>query len=311
MFCALVVLVLFVMALAIEVSDRVRAELAPTDPIEVVNEAELSQLTKAEVAELSRELQERQAETERLKSRLGQMVDDVEMQKRDVEAKVAALSGEQRFTGAREPASLNMAYDYKSRRFYFVPARDSTHATRRTSGETSFSFAIRNAKELVEIALNSRKQRGFTLDETIAIYSGFSQYKEVEPSTQSYSIVDSTVGITYNTALCGYIAGDQKISDYNANNAINKLLEVYGHKGPASDEMYPSCLFEVDVAGRTITLNGVQLSPRDAKEILLSFGGRGAMIDLEGFVGPAPDWLREQVLIPAGYISKTPKLPAP
>ncbi len=312
MFCALVVLVLFVLALAIEVSERVRAELQAEEPapVEVVEEVELVEMTKEEVAELSRSLQEQASEINALREKLAESINEISQQEKAIASKVAALAGEQRFTGAREPASLNMAYDYSEDRYLFIPARASNHADRRLSGESNVTYASRKTKELVAIALQARMQRQFTLDEATAIYEAFSQYQEVEPTEDSYRIISSDVGITYHVTLCGYIAGDTDISDAASQLVVAKLLQVYQSKGLSRDEMYPMVTLNVDEQSRTIDINGVELTASDLKEILLSIEGRGAMLDLEGLSGSPPKWLAEGALTPAGYISKIPKAPS-
>jgi hypothetical protein len=51
------------------------------------------------------------------------------------------------------------------------------------------------------------------------------------------------------------------------------------------------------------------LSPADLRDLLLAVSGRGIILDFEGYTGAPPKWLHDEVLMPAGYISKTPKLP--
>ena len=311
MFLSLVVLVLFVMALAIEVHQRVRSDMAVIEPdsVLVVEEKELSEMTKKEVAELSENLRKQAYEIKSLRKRLDKNIELVDLQKRKVQNQMAALNGEQRFTGAREPASLMMAYNYNNRKFYFISARKFGHAEHKLSGESAFVFLTRQKNELVALALEARRQRGFTLHEAKAIYRAFSSYKEVVPRGSSYKIIDSVVGISYSTLLSAYIAGDTEISAAKESLVVLKLLKVYKEKGQDSDKMYPIVRLKIDESDRRIIVNGVRLSSRDAKEILLSIQGRGAMLDLEGFSGKSPTWLQEKVLIPAGYISKTPKLP--
>ena len=310
MFCALIVLVLFIMALAIEVSTRVKAELGkPVKPIPEVKAVELSTMTKEEVAELSKKLQVQQKQVSQLREKLKNSTAKIDVQKAKVNNQLAAMSGDQRFTGAREQAALNMAYDYSEHVFHFISARESAHSEKQSSGETSAEFSLRQTEELVAIALKARKQRGYSMQEAMAIYQAFSTYKEVEPSLNSYRVIDSVVGIHYISTLSGYIAGDKDLTNGARELIVSKLLAVYAVKGHKSDEMYPKVTLKVDLSKRKISINGVVLSAQDAKEILLSLDGRGAMIDLEGLTGKPPKWLTEGVLIPAGYISKTPKLP--
>lgn len=308
MFCALIVLVLFIMALAIEVSTRVKASTTET-AIEKVEKVELSTMTKEEVAELSEKLQKQQVEMDDLKEQLAQSAVAIQSERHQVQKKMAALNGEQRFTGAREKATLNMAYDYNEREFHFVSAREMNHADTSLSGESALQSLLRKKEELVDIALKARKQRGFSFKEATAIYQAFSKYKEVEPNFSSYKIIDSTVGISYSTLLSAYIAGDTEVGVWEKI-IVDKLRSIYENKGEDSELMYPRVELSVDVKDKTITINGIKLSPRDTKELLLSIGGRGVMIDLEGLSGSAPEWLTEEVLIPAGYISKTPKVPS-
>ena len=132
----------------------------------------------------------------------------------------------------------------------------------------------------------------------------------MEPSFSSYKIIDSTVGTSYSTLLSAYISGETEVSDELDELVTARILSVYENKGEDSELMYPRVVLKVDEANRKITINEIELSPRDTKEILLSLEGRGAIIDLEGISGSPPEWLTEEVLIPAGYISKTPKLPS-
>ena len=308
MFCALIVLVLFIMALAIEVSTRVKAELGePVKPVPVV---ELSTMTKEEVAELSEKLQRQQREADQLRDKLKASEAKIETQQDKVSNQLAAMSGEQRFTGAREQTSLSMAYNYREEEFHFVSAREIGHASLQTSGETQSEFVLRAKTEVAAIARKARKQRGYSMWEAKAIYKAFSTYKEVEPSLNSYRIIDSDVGINHSPLLSGYIAGDLDLSDSLKTYIEEQLVVVFKNKGEKSDKMYPLVALEVDLEKKKIVINGVSLSPRDTKEILLSLTGRGAMIDLEGLSGKPPKWLTEDVLIPAGYISKTPKIPS-
>ena len=310
MFCALIVLVLFIMALAIEVSTRVKASsvLIP-EPVAEVSKEELSSMTKEEVAELSKELNRQRDAMTALKEKLKSSEAQIEAQQSQVSNKLAAMGGEQRFTGAREPASLTMAYNYSDSTYHFLSARENSHAIEQSSGETRMEYALRKTEEFVAIALKARKQRGYTRSEATAIYQAFSTYKEVEPNFESYKIVDSVVGINYVTSLSGYIAGESEMSEVAEELVVQSLLAIYKNPGPKSDQMYPRVVLRIDVKAKKIVINGVSLSPRDTKEILLSISGRGAMIDLEGLSGKPPEWLTEDVLIPAGYISKTPKVP--
>lgn len=313
MFCALVILVLFVMALAVEVSQRVRSDLIPNlpdpDPVEVVNAEQLSTMTKAEVEALSKELELKSQQIAKLKSQLETSVQVVEQERQLVADQKSALNGEQRFTGAREPATLKMAYDYDEEKFHFLSAWETSSAETRRSGESSIEFMVRRKSEMVDIALKARKQRGYSFDEASAIYQAFSKYKQVKPEFESYTIEQAVVGISYGDLQSAYIAGDTEVSAVNELIITRELLRVYETPGFDSDEMYPRLVLRVDLRRKKINVNGVELSPRDLKEILLSVDGRGAMLDLEGLDGPAPEWLREEVLIPAGYVTGIPKLP--
>lgn len=308
-FCALIVLVLFVLALAIEVSQRVRAELAPTEPVEVVKEVELKTLTKEEIATLSEKLQKQEVEMKELQQRLQQRNIQIAEQSKTVKNKLAAMNGEQRYTGARQPAAINLAYDYRKERFYFIPSKEVNHADRRLSGESALEYAGRKTEELVAIALKARKQRGYSVDETKRIFQAFTKYQQVIPVGDSYRVEKSRVNIYYHTTLCGYIAGDTKISDAIKNLIQLKLLDIEQTERPDGESMYPQCTLSVDLASRNLKLNGLVFSLKEMKDVLLSFDGRGTMIDLEGLNGPAPEWLKEKLLNPTGYISKTPKVP--
>ena len=301
-FCALVVLILFVLALTIEVSQRVRAELATVEPVEEISHDELVSMTPEELSELTLELKNQQSEIANLKSAL-------QKNSLKVDQQLAAMAGEQRFTGARAPAALNIAYDYKKRLFYFVPSKDVEEADRRNSGEAAFEYIARKQRILVDVALQARKQRGFTLTEARNIYAAISRYQMVVPTLSSYRLEQEDLGLYYHVTLCEYIAGDTERSTVSEKLVVDAILRMHEKKGPRSDEMYPRCRVLVDEASRTVSLGGVKMHPSEFKNILLSVSGRGLMLDLEGFTGKAPSWFYEKVLAPAGYISKTPRLP--
>ena len=240
-FCALIVLVLFVLALAIEVSQRVRAELASTEPVQVVEEEELETLSKEEVAALSEKLQKQEAEMKQLQQRLQQRNQQIAEQAKTVNNKLAAMNGEQRFTGARQPAAINLAYDYRTEKFYFIPSKEVNHADRMSSGETRLEFAGRKTEELVAIALQARKQRGYSTAETKKIFQAFTKYQEVIPVGDTYRVEKSSASIYYHTTLCGYIAGDTQVSDTLERLIQLKLLDIEGVERPDGDSMYPTC----------------------------------------------------------------------
>ena len=202
-----------------------------------------------------------------------------------------------------------MAYDYRKHLYYFIPSKDSKSAATRRSSESSIQFTVRQTKELVNMALKARNQRGYKLDEAVSIYKAFSRYTEIVPKVVGYDVQQGKIGISYIILLSGYIVGDKTVSSSQTRVVINALDKLFTSPGIESDSMYPSTVVTVDLDARSLMLGGVRLSPRDMKDILLSFGGRGATLDFEGLAGPAPEWLIEEVLTPTGYISKTPKIP--
>jgi hypothetical protein len=293
-FCALIVLVLFVMMLAVEVSQRVRSSIPAIPEVPAVEDVEA--MSAEEVAELSKQLKQQESELDKLRE---QMV-----------KQSAALSGEQRFTGAREPASFSIAYDYQDEKFYFVAAKDVEHADRAQSGESPFEFLVRKRTELRLIAARAlRSQRGYTKEEATQLYSAFSKYRQINPDEDGFSVSEEQVGISYHTQLCAMVAGEDSISDVQEARVVREILEVYQQPGPTLENMYPVVQVTVNEENQTVEVNGVVLLPVQLRDLLLSLGGRGAMIDLLGMNGSAPGWLREQVLVPAGYIGNVPKLP--
>ncbi len=88
---------------------------------------------------------------------------------------------------------------------------------------------------------------------------------------------------------------------------VDAILKVYTNKGPERDDMYPSCRLQIDELRQQISIGGVSMSARDLRDILLSISGRGLLLDMEGYQGSVPKWLYEGALVPAGYVSKTPK----
>lgn len=293
-FCALVVLVLFVMMLAVEVSQRVRAKVPEIPEVQVAENVE--RMTPEEIERLSQRLKMQQEELNSLRTQIVKQT--------------AALSGEQRFTGAREPASLSMAYDLQTRRFYLVPSKDVEHADRSQSGESTLEFFVRKSTELRLIAARARRsQRGYTMDEAKKLYTAFSQYQQINPTESSYTVSMEKLGINYHTQLCAFIAGGDTVSDHEEERIVDAILEVYDHTGPSQKKMYPVLEVQIDSRGRTANINGVTLQPLQLRNLLLALSGRGAMIDLTGLEGRPPDWLTEQVLTPAGYIGNVPKMP--
>lgn len=316
MFCALVLLVLFVMALAIEVSQRVRAEVAEVAEVTKVEPVEeLETLSREEVAKLSERLQKQQAELETQRERmlrqqgeLRELRSRLTEQQATVQNKIAALNGEQRFTGATEPAKLLACYDYKEDRVVFVRQKEFTHATTRLSDEDNLTFFVRSRAELAELAVQSRRQRQYTVSEARRLYSAFTTYQQVNPTDTSYSVSNEKIEVVYSTLLSGYIAGDQEVSASAEWEIESTLIETLSDPGEESDKMYPSATVTVLPDERRLRINGVSLSPKDFKDLLLAMGGRGVMLDFEGYDGEAPDWLVEQVLKPTGYVGKTPKI---
>jgi hypothetical protein len=334
MFCALIILVLFVMALAVEVSLRVRSDALPQittrAPAETDAEAKTENKTEtvAEMAEnaeaaepqsasppaeaeaLTKKLEAKAEQIAQLQAELEKSAEVVEQERKKVANQRAALSGEQRFTGAREPAFLNLGYDYHERRFYFLSVRDKARAETKMATETVEQYDRRKEQQMREIASRARRQRGFTYAEAVAIYQALSTYQQINPDGDSYTVEHVAVGITYNPWQSAYIAGDDTFTDREDEIIKQELTRVYENTGPGGGEMYPRLELEVDDARRRVRVNGVELRARDIREILLAIGGRGAVLDLEGLDGKAPEWLREQVLIPAGYISGLPKMPS-
>ncbi len=302
-FCALVVLILFVLALTVEVSQRVRGATAAINPVEEVVADDMVNMTPEEIQELSRKLQQQQAELAKLRS-------EVAASSSKVRGQLAAMAGEQRFTGAREPAALCVAYNYKTQRYHFIPSKDLNHADRRESGESDFVYVTRKRRELADIALAAKQTRAFTREEVQKIFSAMSQYKVVTPTAASYAIENDKVGLYYHVLLCEYIAGDLSGDEDHEAVIVNAILAMGENVGPPNEDMYPRCVIHVDQQTQQLTLGGVQLQPIDLRTILLSVEGRGLMLDFEGYVDRAPTWLYEQVLAPAGYVGKTPKAPA-
>lgn len=114
----------------------------------------------------------------------------------------------------------------------------------------------------------------------------------------------------YGTLLSGFISGDTSVPNYAAEEIEDAVNSLYSRTGDEFDAMYPSTLVDVDDANQRVTINGVRLSAKDFKDLLLAIGGRGVMLDFTGYSGAAPQWLLEQVLTPTGYTGKTPKLPS-
>ncbi len=317
MFCALVLLVLFVMALAVEVSQRVRADMDEVAEVTKVESVEdIESLSAEEVAALSERLQRQQAELESQRERMlrqqGEIRElraDLAVREQTVQTEMAALRGEQRFTGATEPASLLVAYDYRKDRFVFVRRKEFEHATTRKSGESAVAFSLRSTSELVKLALLSRRQRYYTEEDANRLYEAFTGYRQINPTEDGYSISAERLGVTYAPGLSGFIAGDSELPDDAATEIETVISRGFRRTAGDSDKMYPAATISVDPRTRKVTINGVELMAKDFKDLLLSFGGRGVMLDFEGYEGDAPDWLVEQVLTPTGYVGKTPKLP--
>jgi len=125
----------------------------------------------------------------------------------------------------------------------------------------------------------------------------------------SYTISNERLGVKFGTTLSGYIAGDASVTEYASEEIATAVNSNLNRTGKESDSMYPSVFVEIGDADHRATINGVRLSLKDVKDLLLAIGGRGVMLDFTGYSGAAPQWLIEQILTPTGYTGKTPKLP--
>ncbi|MEM7519167.1 MAG: hypothetical protein AAF368_19855, partial [Planctomycetota bacterium] len=164
------ILLLFVLALAVEVSERVRVDTQPIDVRPIAVET-VSSLSAEEVSELTEKLARQQAELDAMRRRLAE-------QRKAVARERAAVRGEQRLTGAREPAAINVAYDYRRELYYFAPSRDVEQADTKKSGESVLEYVARKRSELQALARRLRLQRGYPLEEMQSIYTAFSKYRE-------------------------------------------------------------------------------------------------------------------------------------
>lgn len=302
-FCALVVLVLFVLALILEVHQRVRVDAASqVIPTEVVERAE--SLSPEQIKELSRKLQQQQVELRQLQAELRESSQTVKSQ-------LASLAGEQRFTGAREPAAFTMAYDYRSKLYFFAPSKEVDHADRRQSGESQLDYMQRKTRELVAVAEQLSAARGFSLTEVQALYSGLTTYNEVVSKGGEFLFKQSKMGLYYHTLLSAYVSGDSLNSMPDDSDAIvtAAIGEMGVKTGTEGDQIYPRWLCKVDDSAKQVDINGVSLTAKEFLGVLLSVSGRGVILDFQGYAGTAPTWLQEGALMPAGYISKMPKLP--
>ncbi len=309
-FCVLIVLVLFVMMLALEVSQRVRAEIATkVDIVEIETVEDIKMLSPDEVAALSERLQNQQAELEKQQQRIQQLQLQAASQASKVQNKIAALNGEQRFTGATEPASLQTAYDYRLDRFYFVRSKEFNEATTRKSGESDLEFLVRFRVEFAVLAAMCKRQRNYSIDEARRIFAAFTQYQQINPSEDGYTVASEKISLTYSVPFSALLAGDDEAPDFAEGLIVEAGLEVYNQQLRGSDAMHPSARILVLPNQKRVIINEVSLSPKEFKDLLLAFGGRGVMLDFEGYDGAAPDWLVEEVLTPTGYVGKTPKLP--
>lgn len=316
-FCALVVLVLFVVTLAVEVSHRVRANIVSKEAIPEVPKVEnIDTMSPDEVKKLVEQLRSQQQELESRRQRmlaqeteLQQYRQQLASQESQVASRMAALNGEQRFTGATEPAQMVLAYDYREAKYLFVRKKEFEHATTRLSGESNLEYNVRSREEMVQLALATRKQRYYTEEEMKRLYSAFTQYRQINATASSYSLSTERIGISYGTLISGYIAGDADLPRSASDLVENAIYTIYQNAGPESEAMYPAVKVKVFPNQQRLEINGVVLTPQDFKDLLLAIGGRGAMLDFEGYSGAAPGWLTDQVLTPTGYIGKTPKLP--
>ncbi len=190
-FCAFIVLLLFVLTLVIEVSQRVRASSLPppqVEPIEVVENA--SSLSPEEIEELSKKLKVQQNEMNAQRERMAQQQAEIERlnsqvreQASVVQNQVAALQGEQRFTGATEPASIMFAFDYKKDRYVFVRQKEFDHAVTSFSSESAYEHSLRRTKELVALAIKTRDQRFYSEFEANQLCEAISEYRQINPKT--------------------------------------------------------------------------------------------------------------------------------
>ncbi|WP_164104581.1 hypothetical protein [Candidatus Laterigemmans baculatus] len=195
-------------------------------------------------------------------------------------------------TGATEPAGIRVAYEYRKDRFVFVRQKEFNHATTRNSGESNLEYLVRMRREFVDLALQCRQQRFYTADEINRLYAAFSLYKQINPTATSYTISDERMGVGYSETLSGYIVGDVEVPATASAEIERAVNSNFNEAGPVSEAMYPAVTVRIDVEARTATINGVTLSATDFRDLLLAIGGRGAMLDFEGYTASGARRLR-------------------
>jgi hypothetical protein len=306
-FCTLVVLVLFVLALAVEVSHKHRYLSEGALAAE-----EIDAMTNDEIASLMQELGEQKVRIKEAQASLESSEAKLAEQKAFYDRQMAQLAGQHRFTGSREPATMHLAYDHRFDRFYFLPALKVTNALRSNSEESSWEFDKRKQAEFRTIANAAKSQRSYTLDEARDIYSSFSQYQIVTGVDDSFVSETEQIAITYVLALCSAISGDGQLPPEAAARIQQRMRQVVTRPGKPCDTLYPVCSLSVAsnaVSKHAIKLSDTELRPVDARTILLALEGRPAIIQVEGLEGPTPNWLVNRVLNPTGHILKSPWLP--
>jgi hypothetical protein len=175
------------------------------------------------------------------------------------------------------------------------------------SGESDSAYYKRAMSELRNLKAITIKQRSYSRDEVIQILSSLTKYKSVNAVGESYDISDEETGITYVAMLSALVAGDDELTS-TINVLVERGINMLDRECEPSDAMRPTVNVFVDDRARAVNIGTLRLTAIEFRNILLAFGGRGIMLDFEGYDGPAPRWLTQEVLNPTGYISKTPKI---
>ena len=305
-FCTLVVLVLFVLALAIEVGHKHRYLTEGALAAE-----EIHAMSEEEIATLMQELGEKKVEIEETQSELKKTQSELAKKQALYDKKIKQLRGQHRYTGSRQPATMHLAYDYRFDRFYFLPATEVTLSLRSRADESTWDFGQRKRNELRRIAGKAKTHRSYTLAEIQDIFSAFSRYHVVKQAGESFNDETEQIAITYVFEICAAISGDEQLPSAAMTKIQERMRQVVSRPGPGLETMFPVCratvIDEVESVG--LRMSQTVVDPDEARSILLSLEGRPAVLELQGCEGHVPTWLVEKILQPTGHVLRTPWLP--
>ena len=315
MFCALIVLVLFVLSLSVEVSQRVRGSSNPqiaqqfSATIDKLNKLNIdlmeeSKQLRGAYESLHRDYDDLAATNTLLADKAEAIARDAlvqaqnaEVQNRDLKKMQLSKTASQRVYGSRAIAYIAVAYDHDHDRFYFVSTSRVEELMVGDLNLSAFEKLLLDQQRIDSLVESLKQQRGYSLQEFSKIFLTFSNYLAVMMDS---TIAEQSIGVQFASTLeeeitSSTITHEQRKAHLES---INKLLKSRRLTG---EGMLPRALLRFDNQRRVVSLGDVMMTASEAVDVFRSVGGRGAEIVFDDNI-EIPDWIKDEVLIPSGYI---------